>query len=218
MPLDRNTGSEELVAADRRPDGNCNRHRRSDAATTFSVPFALAPSARIDATAAHRQRPPVPTQSRPRRARRRSPLPVVATSPLIYHKPPPAPRCRASRRPLQPNPSSSSPVRRSSHRRRPAERDQPHKRRRAFLGRLGNGCRGDAPQPPRARRSPRPRRQLPPGGGEGDAVHGGRGGRVARAAAGGQGEVLRRLGRQHHLLRRRLRRYSNHRRRRLTCI
>ena len=71
-------------------------------ATDAAVPFALAPSARVDATAAHRQRPPVPTQSRPRRARRRSPLPVVATSPLIYHKPPPAPRSRASRRPLQP--------------------------------------------------------------------------------------------------------------------
>ncbi|KAG2649676.1 hypothetical protein PVAP13_1NG124519 [Panicum virgatum] len=61
-----------------------------------------------------------------------------------------------------------------------------------------------------SRRRPR-RRRLPPAGGgvrggEGDAVHGGRGGQVARAAAGGQGEVLRRLGRQHHLLRRRLRR------------
>ena len=93
----------------------------------------------------------------------------------------------------------------------------------ACLARLGNGCRSNhVPPPPRARRCSRARCLPPAGGGvrggEGDAVNGGRGGRVARAAAGGQGEVLRRLGRQHHLLRRRLRRYSNHRRRCLTCI
>ncbi|KAL5647617.1 hypothetical protein ACJX0J_041972, partial [Zea mays] len=52
-------------------------------------------------------------------------------------------------------------------------------------------------------RAPRAGRLLPPRGGAGEALQGRREGGLARAATGGQGEILRQLGLEHYLLQRR---------------